>query len=263
MAVELTDETKDELEKQANLNEPTDASEDPKEPSETPEALGEPKEPSEDTEPVDLGEPDPEAFDINVFEKDLEESGDISEESIKAAKEKYSPEFVDEKVARMRAEHKLKGLSEYEAEAKKKAEAVSEMNKYIFETVGGTEEFQSMKKTLRSSLTASALESLNAKLLSGNKTLVSEGLEIAVKEYKKLKGIGGKRMEGDANAPAPKELRVTREDYRTIMKTEKYKTDPMYREKIDEARLKTRQADQAKYGPGMYYGYNQNGRYEL
>jgi hypothetical protein len=137
------------------------------------------------------------------------------------------------------------------------------MNDYIYKSVGGEDKFKSLATTLRGSLDKESLESINAKLLSGNKTLVNEALKTAVSEYKKLKGIGGKLMEGDANAPAQKELRITKEEYRAIMKTEKYKTDPLYQRKIDEARLKTRQADQKRYGPGMYYGMNQNGRYEL
>ena len=145
----------------------------------------------------------------------------------------------------------------------KERQKISKMNEYIYEAVGGKDKFKLMADTLRVNLDPKALELVNAKLSSGNKTLINEALTQAVAEYKKIKGFGGKRMEGDATIQTEKELRLTKEEYRTLMRTEKYKTDPIYRNKIDNARLKTREEDTAKYGPGTYYGYNQGGRYEL
>lgn len=205
-------------------------------------------------------------FDVEALSKQIiENGGEIPEDVIKQAKEKLDPDLVDANVARLRAEIELQKIqaSEKYKEFQESAKKVQAMNDYIYKSVGGEDKFKSLADTLKGSMNKAALDSINAKLLSGNKTLVNEALKSAVSEYKKLKGIGGKRMEGDANAPAEKELRVTKEDYRAIMKTEKYKTDPLYRNKVDAARLKTRQADQNKYGPGMYYGMGQNGRYEL
>jgi hypothetical protein len=205
-------------------------------------------------------------FDVDEIAKKIaDNNGEIPEDVIKAAKEKLDPDLVDAHVARLKSEFKLAQIeaSEKYKEFQEQAKKTQEMNDYIYKSVGGEDKFKSLASTLRGSLDKESLESINAKLLSGNKTLVNEALKTAVSEYKKLKGIGGKLMEGDANAPAQKELRITKEEYRAIMKTEKYKTDPLYQRKIDEARLKTRQADQKRYGPGMYYGMNQNGRYEL
>jgi hypothetical protein len=205
-------------------------------------------------------------FDVDEIAKKIaDNNGEIPEDVIKAAKEKFNPDLVDAHVARLKSEFKLAQIeaSEKYKEFQEQAKKTQEMNDYIYKSVGGEDKFKSLATTLRGSLDKESLESINAKLLSGNKTLVNEALKTAVSEYKKLKGIGGKLMEGDANTPAQKELRITKEEYRAIMKTEKYKTDPLYQRKIDEARLKTRQADQKRYGPGMYYGMNQNGRYEL
>ena len=205
-------------------------------------------------------------FDVDdIAKKIAENNGDIPEDIIKAAKEKLDPDLVDAHAARLKSEFRLSQIEssdkykEYQEQSKK----VQEMNTYIYDAVGGEDKFKSLASTLRDNLDKDTLESVNAKLLSGNKTLVNEALKTAVAEYKKAKGYGGKRMEGDANAPSEKQLIITKEDYRTIMKTEKYKTDPMYRNKIDDARLKTRQADQKRFLPGTYFANGPNGRYEL
>jgi len=205
-------------------------------------------------------------FDVeDIAKKIMENNGEIPDDIIKAAKEKLDPDLVDAHAARLKSEFKLSQIeaSDKYKEFQEQAKRVQEMNNYIYDAVGGEDKFKSLASTLRDTLDKNTLESVNAKLLSGNKTLVNEALKTAVAEYKKAKGYGGKRMEGDANAPSEKELFITKEDYRTIMRTEKYKTDPQYRDKIDNARLKTRQRDQQRYLPGTYYANGPNGRYEI
>ena len=230
---ELTDDTKDALKDQAAdfSDDPKTPEEDPKVPEEDPKVPDEdPKEtPDEDLKIPDDQDEDPDAIDFKPDE--------------------------DAKAAEKKAE---------EARKKKEVEATRKMNAYIYESVGGEAKFKALASTIKGSLDTTELESLNAKLRSGNKVLVNEALSMAVSKYKKIKGYGGNKMEGDAAAvKQEKELMITKEDYRQIMRTEKYKTDPLYRDKIDAARLKTREADKKRYGPGMYYGFNQNGRYEL
>lgn len=205
-------------------------------------------------------------FDVeDISKKIAENNGEIPDDIIKAAKEKLDPDLVDAHVARLKSEFKLAQIeaSDKYKEFQEQSQKIQDMNKYIYDAVGGEDKFKSLAGTLRDTLDKDTLESVNAKLLSGNKTLVNEALKTAVAEYKKAKGYGGKRMEGDANAPSEKQLVITKEDYRAIMKTEKYKTDPLYRDKIDNARLKTRQRDQKQYLPGTYYANGPNGRYEI
>lgn len=205
-------------------------------------------------------------FDVeDISKKIAENNGEIPDDIIKAAKEKLDPDLVDAHVARLKSEFKLAQIeaSDKYKEFQDQSKKIQDMNKYIYDAVGGEDKFKSLAGTLRDNLDKDTLESVNAKLLSGNKTLVNEALKTAVAAYKKAKGYGGKRMEGDANAPDEKQMTITKEDYRAIMKTEKYKTDPVYRNKIDDARLKTRQRDQKQYLPGTYYANGPNGRYEI
>ena len=205
-------------------------------------------------------------FDVETISKRIvENNGEIPEDIIKEAKEKFDPDLVDAHVARLKSEFKLAQIESSQAykDYQEQSKKIQEMNTYIYDAVGGEDKFKSLASTLRDNLDKDTLESVNAKLLSGNKTLVNEALKTAVAEYKKAKGYGGERMEGDANAPSDKPMVITKEDYRAIMRTEKYKTDPVYRNKIDDARLKTRQADQKRFLPGTYFASGPNGRYEL
>jgi len=205
-------------------------------------------------------------FDVDEIAKRITEEGKIPEDVIAEAKEKLDPALVDAHVGRLEAEFELarvKASEEY-IETQEKQKKVQEMNSYIFKAVGGEDKFKSLSSTLKSELSESELSSINAKLMSGNKSLVNEGLETAVAAYKKAKGLGGRIMEGDAGNTEPNALpHISKAEYRDVMKSEKYKTDPAYRNRMDAARLASRKADQKRYAPGTYYGVGPNGRYEL
>jgi len=47
------------------------------------------------------------------------------------------------------------------------------------------------------------------------------------------------------------------------MKTEKYKTDPLYKRKMDNMRLASRKADQARSLPGQYYNQREGRIYAM
>ena len=190
----------------------------------------------------------------------------ISDEFVTELKGKLDPDFVDAHVGRIRAELELKEIKATQdtAEAQKKNDALLKMNDYIFSTVGGKDNFEAMGKVLKNNISAEDLTALNVKLASGNVQIVNEAMKDAVSTYKKIRGMGGKLMEGDAGNSTDPVEHITKEEYRAIMRTDKYKTDRKYQTKIDADRLKTRTADAARYGKGQYFGYHPSkGRYAL
>jgi len=196
----------------------------------------------------------------------LTKDGGISDEFITELKTKVDPAFVDAHVGRLRAELELAKVKESGRidEVRAKEKATKDMNDHIFNVVGGKDKFDILGKTLKAELPADDLAVINAKLASGNKTIVDEGMELAVKKYNNIRGMGGKLMEGDAGQGTEAEEHVTKEEYRALIRTEKYKTDPKYARKVDADRLKTRAGDAAKHGHGSYYGFHPDkGRYAL
>jgi len=190
----------------------------------------------------------------------------ISDEFVTELKGKLDPDFVDAHVGRIRAELELKEIkaTQNTAEAQKKNDALLKMNDHIFSTVGGKDNFEAMGKVLKNNISAEDLTALNVKLASGNVQIVNEAMKDAVSTYKKIRGMGGKLMEGDAGNSTDPVEHITKEEYRAIMRTDKYKTDRKYQTKIDADRLKTRTADAARYGKGQYFGYHPSkGRYAL
>jgi len=193
----------------------------------------------------------------------LTADGGISDEFIQELKEKIDPDFVDAHVGRLRAEFELQTIKASD-EFIAKNEATQKMNDFIYDTVGGKDNFSAMGKFLKERLDDSELGALNAKLSSGNEAVVKEGLEAAVKKYNNIRGMGGKLMEGDAGNPVEAPTHITKQEYSALMRTDKYKTDPLYARKVDQDRLKTRAADKERYGNGVYFGYHPDkGRYSL
>ena len=205
-------------------------------------------------------------FDVDAIAKEIAETGVISEELIAKAKEKLDPGLVDAHVGRLKAEfelEKIKVSAKYK-EDQAQNKAIQDMNEYVFKSVGGEDKFKLLGETLKESISKEDLTAINTQLASRDKAQVNEGLKLAVKAYKTAKGLGGKLMEGDGTVDTTVQIQhITKEDYRAIHKSEKYKIDPVYRTNMDTMRLKSIEADKKKYGPGTYYGFNQNGRYEL
>ncbi len=206
-------------------------------------------------------------YDMDSIKKRIETDKGISDEFVAELKTKIDPVFVDVHVARIKAELELEQMKASSAglEIEKKNKAILEMNDHIYKSVGSEANFQALSKVLKANLSEDAVATLNAKLASGNKLLVDEALKEAVKQYNYIKGKGGNLMEGDVGgATGNAEDHITKEEYRAIMRTEKYKTDPVYQQKIDAARLKTRAEDAAKYGMGSYFGVHPvKGKYAL
>lgn len=198
-------------------------------------------------------------YDLDDFAKQIQENGKLSDEMIADLKTKFDPALVDVQLENMQL--KVDANKTEQVDANK---AVTDMNTYIFDSVGGEENFNKMSKLLAGKLSKSEISVLDAKLKSGNKLLVAEGMQDAVKSYNQARGMGGKLMSGEPNTQTIETVpRITKDDFRAIMKSEKYKTDPAYAAKMDAARMATKTSDKKSYGPGQYYGFTQNGRYEL
>lgn len=280
MPKELTEDTLEALEKQSGTSEPIDD----KEESTLPDIeLGEGDKPKEGQASFGDNEPDKEPEDDTKktelsktlvgagytdedITKRITEDGGVSDEFLEELKDKVDPDFLESHVGRIKAEFELaKFKAELDpATVKAKEEATQKMNEYIFKTVGGEDKFSIMGKALKDNVSTEDLAAINAKLASGNITVVREGLELAVKKYNNIRGMGGKLMEGDAGFMGEQPEHITKEEYRALMKTDKYKTDPKYAQKIDKERLRTRSDDSSKYGHGQYFGYHPDkGRYAL
>jgi len=150
------------------------------------------------------------------------------------------------------------------ADAARQAEqATVKMNQYIFEQVKGEQNFRAMSSILKDNLKPDELAALNTLLGSGNKAQVDIALNTAVQKYNAIKGKGV-LMQGDSQGAAQEPFTpLTKDEFYMIMRTEKYKTDPLYHKLIDARRLRTKQLDKKKYMPGEYWGQGQNGRYAL
>lgn len=201
-----------------------------------------------------------------ILTERLVKDGGISDEFVEELRGKIDPDFVDAHVGRLRAELELTKIKEAgkvdDAHAEQKA--TKSMNDYIFQSVGGEDKFKILGKALKENISADALSAINVKLASGNKTVVTEALESAIKEYNNIRGMGGKLMEGDAFSSTEPQEHITKEEYRALMRTDKYKTDPKYARKVDADRLKTRELDSQRFGPGHYFGFHKDkGKYAL
>ncbi len=205
-------------------------------------------------------------YDDEALTARLTKDGGISDEFIQELKGKIDPEFVDAHVGRLRAElelAKVKESGEY-AQAQERMKAVQDMNEHIYQSVGGQDKFKIMGDALKGNMDKTELASLNAKLASGNKDVVDSAMKEAVAKYNNIRGMGGKLMEGDQGQGTDAQEHITKAEYRALMRTEKYKTDPKYARKVDEDRMKTKEADAQKYNHGMYFGFHKDkGRYAL
>lgn len=196
--------------------------------------------------------------------KRLETDGGFTDEFIAELKSKINPAIVDAHVGRIKAEielEKIRQATNYDAKNK----AIQDMNDYIHGAVGGRKNFDTMSKLLVQEMNAEDISRIDAKLQSGNKALVNEGLKEMDAAYKKARGMGGNLMQGNANVEAQRKMtHITKEEYRAIMRTEKYKTDSAYAAQVDADRLTTKKADSERYGKGSYFGYHPTkGRYAL
>lgn len=173
-----------------------------------------------------------------------ENDGKLTPETVKALKEHFPEDAVDNAV---------KDLEEGFATKKdeivsEKVAKVDEMNNYIYgELAGGDvdkgkENLQVLSDWAKENMDKATMDAINAKLASGNKTVVREGLETAVNLWKK--GQVKPMMSGDAAASnktetAAKVEPLSRDQFIQIQMTDKYQTDLEYQAKIDARRRAT------------------------
>lgn len=187
--------------------------------------------------------------------------GKISDETIANLKKHFDPTAVDNAIKDLEQQwvdaqpDRDKIVEDHKAEAaeaQKQKDDIDKMNDFIWGSLAGgdiekgKDNLKTLSEWAKDNMDPKELELINAKLASGNKALVTEGLEQAVGQWKK----GQKRpmMSGDAAAnakvqEAPKFEPLSRDEFKAIMATEKYQTDPEYAEKIDNRRRKTQETE--------------------
>jgi len=207
-------------------------------------------------------------LDVDAIKKRVIDAGDITPEIEAEMKEKLDPAVVDGYVKQFRdakAEGEAQAKAAKEAEAKAKVtptddtdwtefnKAQTIRNDYIYDSVGGKDKFDVMSSTLAAGLDKDSLALLNTKLNSDNMGLIQDGMKDAVAHYNKVTGRGGKLMSGDG-APAKEAALpfVTKDDYKAVVVSDKYKTDKEFAAKMDAARLASKKADNPVTMPGQY-----------
>lgn len=170
--------------------------------------------------------------------------GKFSEETIKALKEKFDPDVIEKaakEIEEQFAQEKDKVIADKRTE-------VESMNTFIYgELAGGDVEkgkdnLKVLSEWARENLDKDTLGVINAKLATGNKVVVKEGLETAVALWKK--GQEKDMMTGDSMAtndakPVEKAEPLSKDQYIQLMNTKKYNEDPEYAKKIDDRRRAT------------------------
>jgi len=207
-------------------------------------------------------------LDLNDIKSQIIKDGGITDTTKEMLKEKIDPALVDayvESFEKQLGESKAKPEPKVDTAQEAINKAQLEMNDYIFNSVGGKDTFEVLASTINEGATKTEVGKINAKLASTNKDLVTEGLNDAVKIYNKLTGRGNKLMTGDANAETGVETFkfVTKAQYLKQITTEKYKTDPAYAKKVDDARMKSIEMDKAQTMPGQYRNIRDGKMYNL
>ena len=139
------------------------------------------------------------------------------------------------------------------AAVKKAADKVAEMNDYITGKLAGGDvekgkaNLAELSAWARKNMDERQLKLINKKLASGDRDLVDEALEQAVGAWKK--GQRKPMMTGDPAAAAasatPEFKPLSRDEFKKIMASEKYQTDPEYAASIDARRRKTMETEGA------------------
>jgi hypothetical protein len=196
----------------------------------------------------------------------VDNGGKLTPETVRKLKEHFPEAAVDNAVADMESKFVDEKAGVDEKVAAQKSE-ILDMNNYIYgELAGGDaekgkENLTVLSEWAKSNIDKSTLEVINAKLASGNKAVVREGLEHAVNLWKK--GQERPMMTGDSSAtnnqkPVEKAEPLSRDGYIKLQMSEKYQSDPEYAAKIDARRRASMAGDSfmtpeynAKYRPSF------------
>jgi ribosome-binding protein aMBF1 (putative translation factor) len=176
-----------------------------------------------------------------------ENDGKLTKETVEALKKAFPDHAVDNAVADMERQYS-EVAAKHAEDVAAKTDAVDKMNDFIYGSLAGgdvdkgKQNLAKLSEWATNNLESDVLEAINAKLRSGNKTVVTEGLQQAVTLWKK--GQEKPMMTGDALAATPAEKApeftpISKDEFIEIMQTKKYNEDPEYAAKIDERRAKT------------------------
>ena len=190
-------------------------------------------------------------FDYDAIVKEVTDKGEITPELVTKLKEKINPEFIDAHLGRIKAEIELSKIAAAK-EIEEQNRKVAEMNSYIYEQVGGEENFKRIAGYLNENLPKEEIDTLNSLLSSGDRSQVNIAMKAAVDKYNAFKGKGA-LMQGDTSNTSTGFQRLEKDECFYIMTTEKYKTDRAYAKEIDARRLKTKKMDEDTFLPGQYW----------
>lgn len=193
-------------------------------------------------------------FSNEALGKELAENdGKLTEATVKALKEKFGETAVDNAVADMERQF-AEQLPEAQAKGQEATAAVASMNDYIYGTLAGgdiakgKENLAVLSEWAGKHMDKKELALINKKLASGDKDLVTEGLQQAVAKWKK--GQVRPMMTGDSAAaavPAAPEFEpMSRDEFVKAMATKKYQEDPEYAAKIDDRRRRSMAQDKLR-----------------
>lgn len=209
-------------------------------------------------------------FDIKDVSARIIKDGGITDELKAELKEKLDPGLVDAYVESFEkqladAKPKEEPKKDQSAEQAAKDKAQIDMNKFIYDSVGGKDTFVILAEALSANGDKETIGKINAKIASTNKALVKEGLEDAVSAYNKLTGRGNNRMSGEPNGDTEQNKFefITKNEYQTAINSEKYKTDPIYAKKMDDDRMKSIQLDKQQTMPGQFRNIRDGKMYNL
>jgi hypothetical protein len=208
-------------------------------------------------------------FTVQEVKDRMLKDGGITPEYAEELKKSIDPDLVDTYVQDLnkaiQEQAKAKPpVKDESAEIAARNAKQAELNKFIYDSVGGEGKFNVMAQTLKAKLPQETVDVLNAKLASQNKALIAEGMKEAVNHYKKLTGRTNTRMEGTPTAPDGKVFEfMTKAEYHQVMRSEKYKTDKTYAAEMDERRLTSRNMDAKVTLPGQYRATRNGVTYNL
>lgn len=235
----------------------------------TPEVSQEGSEISEPFDPFVIKKITAGGFTVEEVKARMLKDGGISEEYSAELKKTIDPDLVDTYMQSLseglaKAGQVNTPVQEPNADLIAKNAVRADLNKFIYDSVGGQEKFTIMSAALKAKLPAEAIDVLNAKLASPSKALIAEGMQEAVKHYRTLTGRTNTRMEGTPTSPEGKPFEfLTKNDYHTVMRSEKYKTDAAFAKETDQRRLTSREMDAKVSLPGQYRMIRDGAMYNL
>ena len=182
-----------------------------------------------------------EGFDGNkIGEAMAANDGKVPADLIAKLKEKFDAELVDTQVADVESRFKDK--------VETTDKATTNMNEFIYGALAGgdakkgVEHFATLSEWCQNNMDEAQLTEINKALTSGNQETVKAGLTQAVEAWKT--GKENTMMTGDAAASAAADAKpafepLSRDEFQTLVASDKYQKDAEYAKGIDDRRRKT------------------------